>query len=247
MTPSPLGIRDGVEEIRSNLPTILAMIVRTARWVHPDVFHALPVWYPESARGQPIYDAKYRRQYTNTDRETHATTKKREPNIKAAKALIAALGAKKTPNWTVCHIWGVDDPTFQKSNRIVRDPCYYSCVGNMVWLPTPLKAFTDAMPEIKAMLRTCAFHLYGWACEHEDVANEARKVRSGPLPTLYPKEWPTSRRRCLPPGTAPFSDQVKKAIEKRKRELRERLGDRTLANFPRNQIRRVMRFWKIEV
>ncbi len=48
----------------------------------------------------------------------------------------------------------------------------------MVWLPTPLKGFTDA-PEVKAMLRVCALYLYGWACEHPSVADQAAKVTSG--------------------------------------------------------------------
>jgi hypothetical protein len=46
----------------------------------------------------------------------------------------------------------------------------------MVWLPTPLKGFTDTLPEIKAMLRVCAFHLYGWACEHPSVADQVESA-----------------------------------------------------------------------
>jgi hypothetical protein len=47
---------------------------------------------------------------------------------------------------------------------------FFSCVGNMVLLPTPLKAFTDTMPEIKSMLRICARNLYGWQCDHESMS-----------------------------------------------------------------------------
>lgn len=39
---------------------------------------------------------------------------------------------------------------------MVQDHQFYSCVANMVLLPAPLKAFTDAMPEVKAMLRVCS-------------------------------------------------------------------------------------------
>ena len=46
---------------------------------------------------------------------------------------------------------------------------FCSCVHNMIVLPTPLKAFTDTMPEIKAMLRVCARNLYSWQCDHESV------------------------------------------------------------------------------
>src|SRR5262249_37799788 len=160
--------------LRDEVPVVARMIERTARWVHPDAFRALPVWFPETARRRPMFDSTWNNVYSNKDRETKAIAEKREPNIKAGKAFRSALGVAKTPKWTVCPIWGVDDPNFQRSNRIVRDPRYYSCVGNMVWLPTPLKGFTDAMPEVKRMLRTCAFHLYSWACEHPDVEDEAR-------------------------------------------------------------------------
>ena len=90
---------------------------------------------------------------------------KLEENIRAGKALVCALGVRPSPKprtWTVCHIWGYDDDRFATESIIVKDPRYYSCVGNMVWLPTPMKGFTDTVPEIKRMLRTCAYYLYGW-------------------------------------------------------------------------------------
>jgi hypothetical protein len=237
----------GLDEIRNELPYVVALLAQTARWVHPDTFRALPLWFPETARGRPMYDAAWTRVYKNKDRETKSVVEKREPNIRAGKAMRAALGASKADNWAVCHIWGVDDPAFQKSNRVVRDPRYYSCVGNMVWLPTPLKGFTDSMPEIKLILRTCAFQLYGWVCEHEDVAGQAEAVRTGEIPEHYPAAWPTHEKQCLPPGTAPYSDRVQGAIARRKAEIREMLDDATLVNYPRDEVREVLAFWKIEV
>ena len=70
----------------------------------------------------------------------------------------------------------MDEETFQKSNVAAQDRRFYSCMANMVLLPTPLKAFADAMIEVEMMLRVCALHLYGWSCEHEDVADVAAKV-----------------------------------------------------------------------
>jgi len=241
------AVPDGLDEIRDDLPKVADIIVRTARWVHPNTFHALPVWYPETARKLPLYDAKWGSVYKNTNKLTTLVSDKVEPNIKAGKAFIAALGAKKTGNWTVCHIWGVDDPKFQRNNRVVCDRRYYSCVANMVSLPTPLKGFTDCVPEIKCMLRTCCFYLYNWACEHDDVKEQATKIRSGLIPDDYPEQWPAPGRSCLPPGTAPFIGRFKKAIEKRKNELRHMLADESLANFPRVQVREVLEFWKIEM
>lgn len=240
-------VPDGLNELKHEMSAVINLIARTARWVHPDAFHALPVWYPETARKQPIFDAKWGSVYRNTNRLTAQVTDKSEPNIKAKKAFVAALGARKADNWTVCHIWGVDDPRFQRNNSVVCDPKYYSCVANMVWLPTPLKGFTDAVPEIKRMLRTCSFHLYGWACEHEDVRELAAEIRSGRIPEAYPREWPMPGRSCPPPGTATLSPRVAAAITKRKDELRRMLADQSLANFPRDQVRDVLRFWKVEL
>jgi hypothetical protein len=52
------------------------------------------------------------------------------------RALVAALDvASPNPkNWTVCHIWGYDDPSFAQQSSVVQDPRYFSCVANMVWL-----------------------------------------------------------------------------------------------------------------
>jgi hypothetical protein len=152
-------VPDGLDELKDEMPTIVNVIARTARWVHPDTFRALPVWYPETARKQLMYDAGWERVYKNTNRLTAQVTDKSEPNIKAKKAFVAALGATRTDNWTVCHIWGVDDPRFQRNNAVVCDPRFYSCIANMVWLPTPLKGFTDAVPEIKHLLRICSYSL----------------------------------------------------------------------------------------
>jgi len=104
------------------------MIARTARWVHPDTFWALPVWYPETARGRPLYTASWGATYSIKNRETNAVSEGRETNAKGGKALVGALGVKKTSNWTACHIWGTDDPRFQKSNRVVaRSALLYLC------------------------------------------------------------------------------------------------------------------------
>jgi hypothetical protein len=240
-------VPDGLEDLKQSMSTIIDLMARTARWVHPDTFRALPVWYPETARGQPIYDANWGSVYRNRNRSTTKVTEKSEPNIKAGKAFVAGLGTRKAPNWTVCHIWGVDDPKFQRSNGVVRDPKFYSCIGNMVWLPTPLKGFTDAVPEVKRMLRTCAFYLYDWACEHPDVQEQAKEVRSGVVPEGYPTVWPAPGRRVLPPGTAPFSPRVAQAIAIRKEQLRRMLNDRRLTNFPRKQAKDVLKFWKIQL
>ena len=170
--------------------------------------------------------------------------------VAAGKGLIAALGVArpKPANWTVCPIWGYDDPAFASQGSIVQDPRYFTCVANMVWLPTPLKVFTDALPEIKTMLRTCAFHLYGWACEHESVTEQAKSIRAGMIPDGYPISWPTpDRPSILPPGTAPFTPGILAEIRKRKATLKRMLADTSLTHFPREEVRQVLAFWKVSL
>lgn len=239
----PFEVPDGLSEIEHELPLVMEMIARTARWVHPDTFKALPIWCPDTARGRPRYDAGWKRVLASG-----RGVPKVEENIRAAQALVEALGVKTPPkpkNWTVCHIWGYDDENFAGKSNVVQEPRYYSCVGNMTWLPTPLKGFTDAVSQIKECLRVCAFHLYGWACEHNDVRIGAERVRSGVIPDGYPASWPTAERRTLPPGTAPFSDRVQASIEKRKARFREQLANAELEHFGHDDVRQVLQFWNV--
>jgi hypothetical protein len=242
-------VPDGNAALRSDIPAIVELIERTCRWVHPDTFQALPVWAPHTARGRALFDASWSRQYTNKRKSTGVISDKFEGNVAALSALVAALGVAnpKPKNWTVCHIWGYDDDSFAQRSNIVQDMRYFSCVANMVWLPTALKGFTDSLPEIKEMLRVCAFHLYGWACEHQSVESQAVKIRSGWTPTYYPDSWPNiDRPNLLPPGTAPFTDRIKKEIAKRKRKIKLDIDNAAFINYPRAEVEDVLRFWKIE-
>ncbi len=139
---------DGLDALRAelDLPQIMRLIERTARWVDPATYRLLPVWYPEfcarHALLQQRLDSSAR---MNRDgQQTGQTEHKREGNVHANKALTSALGLSSDdrPNWSCCHIWGVDDGKYQVANVVVQDRLYFSCVANMVLLPSPLKAFT---------------------------------------------------------------------------------------------------------
>jgi hypothetical protein len=242
VTSAPLS--DGLLEIRHELPLVMKMIARTARWVHPDTFHALPIWCPDTARGRPRFDAMWSRPLVSG-----RGVPKVEENIRAGNALVEALGVPrpKPKNWTVCHIWGYDDEKFSGPGNVVRDPRFYSCIGNMIWLPTPLKGFTDAVPQIKECLRVCAFQLYGWVCQHDDVRHAADRVRSGAIPESYPEEWPTVTRHALPPGTAKFNDRVRASVERHKAKIRAQLANEKLTHYDHESVRQVLAFWKISL
>jgi hypothetical protein len=234
--PARFDLPDGLEVISQDIPAIVEAIARTARWVHPEIFRALPLWYPEIARAQREWNATYTQQF-----------QRRETNVRAQKALFAALGSPVKPNWAVCHIWGYDDPRFAQQGIIVRNARYYSCVGNMVLVPAPLKGATDTIPEVKRMLRLCAYALYSWVCDHVSVQAEAQAVGNGEwFPNLsYPTIWPRGHKSTvLPPGMTKPTKHALGAIDRRKAKLRSLLAGE-LPQEVREQIQDALAHWKI--
>lgn len=239
---------DGLEALRQelSLSDVMRLIERTARWVDPKTFEYLPVWYPEHARRGLFYKANWSEPQMNRNRQTGVTIHKSEGNIHANKALTLALGlrAAERPNWSCCHIWGVDDAAYQISNAVVQDRRFFSCVANMVLLPTPLKAFTDVMPEVKMMLRVSALHLYGWSCDHEEVADIAEQVSEWGSWESYPESWPKRGTNSLPLGTVPFSARIKEAADRRKAAIRKDLASAG-PNYPREEVEKVLNYWNV--
>jgi hypothetical protein len=242
------GLEDGLEALRRELdPTqVMRLIERTARWVDPETFGLLPVWYPEYARRTLFYKSNWSEPQTNTNRQTRLEEHKREANTYANKALTLALGLRSDlrPNWSCCHIWGVDDASFQESNEIVRDHRFYSCVGNMVLLPTPLKAFTDAMPEVKAMLRICARSLYGWHCDHDSTAAAVALIDSWDNWQSYPASWPRTDQKLIPTGVVKISDTIRRDASRRLDRIRQDLAHAG-PHYPRDKVREAFEYWKI--
>ena len=50
-TAKGFQVPDGNEILKSDIPAVAELIARTARWVHPETFRALPVWAPSAAHG----------------------------------------------------------------------------------------------------------------------------------------------------------------------------------------------------
>lgn len=224
----------------------MRLIEKTARWVDPEIFNYLPVWYPEHARRGLFYKANWSEPQMNRNRQTGVSIHKSEGNVHANKALTLALGLRsgERPNWSCCHIWGVDDALYQVSNAIVQDRRFFSCIANMVLLPTPLKAFTDVMPEVKMMLRVCALNFYDWSCEHDDVADIAEQVAAWSSWDSYPESWPKPGRTSFPFGVVPFSKRIKDAADRRKAAIRKDIASAG-PHYPRDEVRNVLTFWNI--
>ena len=106
-------IPDGLVALRDvlSLKEIASLIERTARWVSPEAFQLLPVWFLERSRKGLLYKGNWSERQMNKNQITGQSVHKSEANVYASKALTLALGlsSKSRPNWSCCHIWGIDD------------------------------------------------------------------------------------------------------------------------------------------
>ncbi len=242
------ALPDGLTALRMEmqLREIMRLIERTARWVDPDTFRLLPLWYPEHARRSHFYKKNWSEPQLNKNRQTGLTEHKREGNVHANKALTRALGLRSDdrPNWSCCHLWGVDDALYQESNIVVQDHRFFSCVANMVLLPTPLKAFTDTMREVKAMLRICARYLYGWHCEHESMADAIAIINEWNDWDAYPESWPNPERKAIPLGLVKLDAGIRQSAARRLAQIRADI-EHAGSHYPREKVREALDYWKI--
>lgn len=245
-----MSLPNGLDALRAELQTkeVMRLIERTARWTSPDTFKLLPVWYPEHARKALFYKTNWTEPQMNTNRQTGTSDHKREGNTHANKALTLALGirSKERPNWSCCHIWGVDDASYQKANEVVQDRRFFSCIANMVLLPTPLKAFTDTMPDVKAMLRICARNLYGWHCDHESVASSFEEISTWDSWEDYPESWPREMGGPPPPGVVPVNSDIQASVHRRLKRIRIDL-DEAGPHYPRKEVQETLTYWNIDL
>ncbi|MBU1376397.1 MAG: hypothetical protein KKE02_14375 [Alphaproteobacteria bacterium] len=223
-----------------------SLIERTARWVAPETFQLLPVWYPAHARGRHFFKGNWSAPQMNMTRSSGTVIHKVEGNIYANNALTLAVGLRKQsrPNWSCCHLWGVDDPKFQKANAVVQDRRFYSCVANMVLLPTPLKAFTDSMFDIKAMLRVCARNLYRWECDHEEVVESNLTLTDYFDWADYPESWPKEPGVKRPHGVIDLNPGIQKSARERLAQIRAELVSAG-EHYPRDEVLAVLDYWGI--
>ncbi len=245
-----MEMSDGLEQLRRviGLSEIASLIERTAQWVAPETFKLLPLWFPEYARRSAFYNENWSVRRSNKSRATGLSSEKSEGNTYANLALTLALGlkSKHRPNWSCCHIWGVDDASYQRSNVVVMDHRFFSCVGNMVLLPTPLKAFTDTMPEVKAMLRICAHNLYGWRCDHDNLSAANTALDGWKDWEAYPESWPRKPHEKRPLGVIELSSAIRTSAQKRKDTIRQDIKGAG-EYYPREKVQAALDYWKIKL
>jgi hypothetical protein len=116
----------------------------------------------------------------------------------------------------------------------------------MVLLPTPLKAFTDTIPEIKAMLRICARNLYGWQCDHENLFATNSALDKWTDWDSYPQSWPRYPNEKRPLGVVELSEGIRVSAHKRLAKIRHDL-EHAGNHYPREQVRAALAYWKLEI
>lgn len=238
---------DGLEILLQefDIEKIAKLIEDTARWVDPKTFKLLPVWYPEYARGKPYYKGSWDEPQMQLNKRTQTLVQRVESNNRANDALTKALGWSKSkrPNWTCCHLWATDDPTNQSLNVVASDHRYYSCLANMVMLPTPLKGFTDSIPEIKEMMRMCARNLYGWSYSpsgdrYGDWVFE--------LPHGYPKSWPRGTGDGQQPkGIVLLTPEIEDQANRRLEAIFSGIQKRG-CYYPVEEVKAALAYWEID-
>ena len=240
---------NGIDALNAVLTIGQAMhlIASTARWVDPEIFKLLPVWYPESGRSALMYKKNWTEPLTNTERYSGKSIHKRQGNGNANETLTKALGlrAKDRSDWSCCHIWGNDDPKFQATNLVVRDHRFYTCVANMVLLPTPLKAFTDSMQQVKAMIRICARNLYRWQCDHETLLESNAELDCWDDWEHYPSSWPRNPGDCPPPGIMSMNVHSHDAAKRRWNAIRCQLEEAG-PHYPRKKVLEALEYWSLD-
>lgn len=228
-----MKLGDGIEVFRDHVnPMVVAdLLASCTKWIDPQCHAQLPVWAPYTYRKAPLYKADW-----CTVQENKGVPKF-EGNVAASTAQNRYLGvvgqnAKSRPNWTCCHIWGNDDPKFQQDHAEVNDPRYFTCPANMVLVPSPLKTFTDTVPEVKAALRYAAYQLYGFLPENRDVPHE------DDAGDFLPESWRSAE-------TIDFiaaSNSVLARIHEQSKKLQE-LHENAGPKYPRTSVQSVVDYW----
>jgi hypothetical protein len=225
-----MKLGDGIDVFRESAdPRIVAdWIGKTAVWPNPDGYRMLPVWAPYTYRKCPLYKANWK------DVQTNKKLPKFEGNVTANTALVTYLGLRKQDrkNWSCCHIWGNDDDSYQSGHSEVNDARYFSCPANMVLLPSPLKTFTDTVPEIKNALRLVAYKLYDFCPDGREVPTMDQ------CGNFFPQEW----KDFSPPKLSGMTEKISNALRRQVEKLKylDSLDD---VEYPRDRVREVAIYW----
>lgn len=209
---------------------LIQIVAETSYWCDPELYKAMPIWYPEAARGNIQYNSEWEKPYL-----TREKAEKKEANQKA-KMVMRILSGGEISNWTCCHIWGYDDPKFRKVGSPTRTSEYYTCPANLILLPNALSSLTDSLTDLKECLRYHAAMLYNFK-------PPAVHLGSSP-PAFYPEKWANNQTNILP-----ITKGVVENIIKRRNEILQDLKKFSVENklFPWESVIECLKFHGIAV
>ena len=191
---------------------------KESNWADPITYRSLEVWYPGFYRAAQLFKRD------GTPRKPHGTQPyRKEGNRRARCAIREGLGYDcrigHPDGWVACHIWGSDRGD---GERIVDNPDYYSRLANLLLLPSDLHKKVDDHTELRCILQTCAFYLYGWLCANPVASGGAELIRSGFITEFYPKNWPSYRGDTkVPKGIARYNSVIAVALQRRKQAIEQ--------------------------
>ena len=96
------------------------------------------------------------------------------------------------------------------------------------------------------MLRICARHLYGWHCEHEGAVEGLAAIEGWTDWSAYPESWPTAQRPSVPKGVAMLDRGIRESAKRRLAAIRKDLENGG-PNYPRDEVRAALAYWKIKL
>ncbi|WP_419828047.1 hypothetical protein [Sphingomonas sp.] len=99
------------------------------------------------------------------------------------------------------------------------------------------------MPEVKAMLKICAYNMYGWRCEEDMLAGH--DIEAAARWPAYPSSWPRTPDDPHPPDVMALTDRTARDARKRLQRIRDDLQNAG-PFYPREQVRAALAHWNLE-
>jgi hypothetical protein len=75
-------------------------------------------------------------------------------------------------------------------------------------------------------------------------------IKKGTIPDSYPSSWPLRGNDKTPPGLMSFNPRIDQFIQRRRQAIRDDLRHADLGHYPhypKEKVREVLDFWRIEL
>lgn len=143
------------------------LVVETSLWVSKDIFDFITensklrtpgVFYPYAVRkqGAELEGKKPRWKETKNGRLFIDSNHKPQNALSYCLTGKSFQAAFKDKNYACCHIYG---------NKYIHEWKYFTCIGNLIFLPSALQSLTDHDEDVMNCLSQIAYLRFGWKPE----------------------------------------------------------------------------------